>query len=65
MAHPLLQEAQRQAEKLSRYVIKHHKGSAILWRFDPHGWRIASVFPSDEAAEEYLFLKLPPIESEL
>lgn len=66
MAHPLLCEAKRQAEKLHRYVVKHHAGSAILWRFDHgHGWNIAQVFPSDEAAEAYLFAKLPAIESEL
>lgn len=58
-------EAKRQAEKLSRYAIRHHKGASILWRFDQLGWRIANVFPSDEAAVEYLFAKLPAIESQL
>jgi hypothetical protein len=57
-------EAKRQAEKLNRYRIKHHNGSAILWRMD-ESWRIAGVFCSDLAAEDYLLSKLPAIESEL
>jgi hypothetical protein len=58
MAHPLLIEAKRQAEKLNRYCIRHHKSCAILWRYGD-GWSIAAVFPSDEAAENYLMTKLP------
>lgn len=64
MAHKLLEEAKRQAEKLSRYTIRHHKGASILWSYRD-GWQIAAVFPSDEAAESFLFSKLPSIESEV
>lgn len=60
MAHPLIHEAKRQAEKLNRYRIKHHASSAILWRKDGE-WTIAQVFPSEAAAEEYLMGKLPVI----
>ena len=68
MAAPAFCEALRldAAHRLYRYTIRHHRGCAILWRYDDdHGWRIAGVYPSEEAAESYLHGKLPAIESEM
>lgn len=64
--HPAVREAKRQAETLARYVIEKRGCRWLVYkpaRLNPESGR--RVFQSEEQAIEYLFNKLPAIESEL
>lgn len=63
--HRLILEAKRQAEKLERsYRIRPHGRAFRIWKmFDE--WKPIQERASREDCEDYLFNKLPPIESEL
>lgn len=64
-AHPLIHEAKRQAEKLPRYRIKPTTTRAWrIWRMYDE-WKPVWEAATEEACLDYLFAKLPAIESEL
>ena len=61
MAHPLLEDAKRQAETLSAYTVCRMRcltgWSFALFRKDT----LLRSFPTPEAAEAHLFAQLPKI----
>lgn len=61
MAHSLIHEAKRQAEKLPRYLIKRTNTNQYrVWRYYDE-WKPIQEFATEEAALDWIFLKLPAI----
>lgn len=66
MPHALLEEAKRQAEFLANFRIDRIGCRYVVMRILRNGKeRKERTLPDHEAAIEYLFNKLPAIESEL
>lgn len=63
---PIFLDLDRQASQLCRkYQIRRTHDAHMVWRKDPNGWVQIRPFDEIDQAVEYLFNKLPVIESEL